>query len=54
MCEIFNASAIGETIERYLRDWEELRGSGCAVVREDGTTDLASLLDIALWAQVSV
>ncbi|KAJ5502908.1 hypothetical protein N7463_005782 [Penicillium fimorum] len=48
MCEIFNASAMGEAIERHLRDWEELRGSECAVVREDGTTDLASLLDIAL------
>ncbi|KAJ5807324.1 hypothetical protein N7447_010780 [Penicillium robsamsonii] len=53
MCEIFNASAMGETIERHLRDWEDLRGSGCAVVREDGTTDLVSLLDIALWGQVS-
>ncbi|KAJ5773719.1 hypothetical protein N7457_008615 [Penicillium paradoxum] len=53
MCEIFNASGMGETIERHLRDWEELRGSGCAVVREDGTTDLASLLDVALWGQVS-
>ncbi|EKV04523.1 hypothetical protein PDIP_86930 [Penicillium digitatum Pd1] len=53
MCEIFNASAMGDTIERHRRDWEELKGSGRAVVREDGTTDLASLLDIALWGQVS-
>ncbi|KAJ5374446.1 hypothetical protein N7517_006452 [Penicillium concentricum] len=53
MCEIFDASAMGEVIERYLRDWEELRGSECAVIREDGTTNLASLLDIALWGQVS-
>ncbi|KAJ5170266.1 uncharacterized protein N7500_003049 [Penicillium coprophilum] len=52
MCEIFNASAMGETIERHRRKWEELRDSGCAVVREDGTTDLASLLDIALRGQV--
>ncbi|KAJ5130237.1 uncharacterized protein N7515_006276 [Penicillium bovifimosum] len=51
MCEIFNASAMGETIERHIQDWEELRGSGCAVVREDGSTDLASLLDIALWGE---
>ncbi|KAJ5554996.1 hypothetical protein N7461_003466 [Penicillium sp. DV-2018c] len=53
LCEIFNASAMGKTIERHIRDWEELRHSGCAVVKEDGSTDLASLLDIALWAQVS-
>ncbi|CAI7594999.1 unnamed protein product [Penicillium bialowiezense] len=49
MCEIFNACAMGKTIEQHIRDWEELRGSECAVVREDGSTDLASLLDIALW-----
>ncbi|KAJ5332723.1 uncharacterized protein MYU51_015313 [Penicillium brevicompactum] len=53
MCEIFNASAMGETVEQHIRDWEELRGSGCAVVKEDGSTDLASLLEIALWGQVS-
>ncbi|KAI2679620.1 hypothetical protein DTO012A7_5744 [Penicillium roqueforti] len=53
VCEIFNASAMGETIERRLREWEGLRGSKCAIIREDGTTDLASLLDIALWGQVS-
>ncbi|KAJ5361687.1 hypothetical protein N7541_002531 [Penicillium brevicompactum] len=35
MCEILNASAMGETIEQHIRDWEELRGSGYAVVRED-------------------
>lgn len=52
MCEIFNASAMGETIERHIRDWDELKGSGSAVIREDGTTDLASLLHIALWGQV--
>lgn len=44
---------MGETIERRLREWEGLRGSKCAIIREDGTTDLASLLDIALWGQVS-
>ncbi|KAJ5470528.1 hypothetical protein N7530_007885, partial [Penicillium desertorum] len=53
MCEILNASAMGETIERHLRDWEELRGSTSAIIREDGMTDLASLLDIALWGRVS-
>lgn len=54
MCEVFNASAMGETIERHIRDWEELKNSGRAVVRENGTTDLAGLLDIALWGQVSL
>ncbi|CAG8195906.1 unnamed protein product [Penicillium salamii] len=53
MSEIFNACAMGETIERHIRDWEELKGSRCAVVREDGSTDLGGLLDIALWCQVS-
>ncbi|KAJ5213049.1 hypothetical protein N7449_000218 [Penicillium cf. viridicatum] len=53
MCEIFNASAMGDTIERHIRDWEDLRGSGRAAIREDGTTDLGRLLDIALWGQVS-
>ncbi|KAJ5950415.1 uncharacterized protein N7479_008828 [Penicillium vulpinum] len=53
MCEIFNASAMGQTIERRIREWEELKGSGYAVIREDGTTDLGGLLDIALWGKVS-
>lgn len=53
MCEIFNASAMGDTIERHIRDWEDLRGSGRAAIREDGMTDLGRLLDIALWGQVS-
>lgn len=53
MCEIFNASAMGQTIQRHIRDWEDVKGSASAVIKEDGTTDLADLLDIALWGQVS-
>jgi hypothetical protein len=42
----YEIAAIGEITEQYLPDWEEFRGSRCAVIREDGMIDLTGLLDI--------
>lgn len=49
----FQCICYGDATEQNIQDWEELRGYERAVIKEDGTTDLAGLLDTALWGQVS-
>lgn len=48
----FQCSCYGDAIEQHIQDWEELRDYERAVIKEDSTTDLAGLLDTALWGQV--
>ncbi|EPS28858.1 hypothetical protein PDE_03804 [Penicillium oxalicum 114-2] len=51
LAEVLNASGMGEVIDRNLQRWEALKGT-CHLLREDGSTDIDSLLRAALWAHV--
>ena len=52
LAEILHASGIGAIIEKYHRDWEELKGSASPSLREDGGTDIGHILGVALWERV--
>ncbi|KAF7713480.1 Uncharacterized protein PECH_001257 [Penicillium ucsense] len=49
--EIFNASGMGEVIDKHFQEWEDLKGT-CHELREDGTTNVDRFLRAGLWADV--
>ncbi|KAE8408287.1 hypothetical protein BDV37DRAFT_192651 [Aspergillus pseudonomiae] len=52
LAEILNASGMAEVIERSFREWEDLKGSSCHLLREDGGTDVEKFLRTGLWERV--
>jgi hypothetical protein len=52
LAEILNASGMADVIEKYHRDWEEIKGSAGSSLREDGGTDIGHILSVALWERV--
>ncbi|KAJ6023718.1 hypothetical protein N7540_004515 [Penicillium herquei] len=52
LARIFHASGMNEAIDKTLRDLEELKAG--SVLACDGSTDLASLLQYAIWKSVTV
>jgi hypothetical protein len=52
VAEILNASGMAEVIKRYRQDWEDIKGSTGGTLREDGGTDIAQILSVALWERV--
>jgi hypothetical protein len=54
LAEILNASGMAETVERHQRDWEDIKGSADGKqLRADGKTDIAHILNTALWGRVA-
>lgn len=43
---------MAEVIERYRRDWEDIKGTAGSSLKEDGGTDIGQLLGVALWESV--
>ncbi|OJJ45151.1 hypothetical protein ASPZODRAFT_160603 [Penicilliopsis zonata CBS 506.65] len=52
LCEILNASGMGEIIEKHWDDWEDLKARGGGVMRPDGSSDIGHYLEVALWERV--
>jgi len=52
LAEILNASGMAEVIERYHRDWEDIKSTAGSSLKEDGGSDIGHLLGVALWEHV--
>lgn len=52
LAEILNASGMAEIIEKYHREWEEIKCSTGDSLKEDGGTDIGHILSVGLWEHV--
>lgn len=53
LAQIFHASGMGEYIDRHLRHWDKLKeASEGSCLAEDGSSDLTTVLGVALWGTV--
>ena len=52
VAEILNASGMAEVIEKYRRDYEDVKETAGGSLREDGGTDIGQMLSVALWERV--
>jgi hypothetical protein len=43
---------MAELIERYRRDYEDIKGTAGGSLKEDGGTDIGQILSVALWERV--
>lgn len=39
-------------IQKYYRDWEDIKDSAGRSLNEDGKSDIGQLLGVALWERV--
>lgn len=54
LAEILNASGLAELIEKYHRDWDDIKGSTGDSLKGDGGTDIGHILSVALWERIAV
>ncbi|CAP94480.1 Pc18g02560 [Penicillium rubens Wisconsin 54-1255] len=53
MAKIFHVSGMGETVEKFMRKWDDLKqGPGSHALRGDGKSDLDKFLSAALWEYI--
>lgn len=52
LAKFFDMTGMGEVIDKTLEQWRNTRGE--SVLAGDGTTDLASLIEMAKWECVRV
>lgn len=53
LCEIFHASGLAEEIEENFRRWDQINQEASHhVLQEDGSTNVAELLQVALFGVV--
>ncbi|KAL2825450.1 hypothetical protein BDW59DRAFT_161677 [Aspergillus cavernicola] len=54
LAEILNASAMGDYIDKKLKDWRDLKGStGPGHLSANGSTEITELLQVAFWESVA-
>ncbi|CAG8265346.1 unnamed protein product [Penicillium nalgiovense] len=53
MAKIFHASGMGETVEKFMRKWDDLKqGPGSHALRGGGKSDLEKFLSAGLWEYI--